>query len=74
MKYVIVDQIKNDGDIFTTECATLEEAIKEADIQFAYLTKADKKNRKSFYILESIDPDEESPSHLDGDIIKEYPL
>ena len=51
---------------------TLEEAIKEADKQFSYLTDADKRNRTSFYVLESIDPDEESERHFDGDIVKQY--
>lgn len=70
MKYIVIDQTKN--DLFNTECATREEAIKEADKQFSYLTDADKRNRTSFYVLESIDPDEESERHFDGDIVKQY--
>lgn len=70
MKYIVMDQTKT--DLFTTECATLDEAIKEADTQYSYLTDADKKKRTSFYVLESVDPDEDSERHFDGDIIKQY--
>ncbi len=70
MKYIVMDQTKT--DLFNTECATLAEAIKEADKQFSYLTDADKKKRTAFYVLESVDPDEDSERHFDGDIIKQY--
>lgn len=70
MKYIVMDVTKT--DIFTTECETAEKAISEADKQFSYLTEADKKKRTEFYILESIDPDEDSEAHFDGDIIKKY--
>lgn len=70
MKYVIIDATKT--DLFTTECETKEEALKKAEKQFNYLTDFDKKKRTEFYILESIDSDEESEKHLDGDIIKRY--
>ena len=70
MMYVVMDQTEN--DLFTTECATADEAIKEADKQYSYLTDADKKKRTSFYVLESVDPDEDSERHFDGDIIKQY--
>jgi hypothetical protein len=70
MMYVVMDQTKT--DLFNTECATLDEAIKEADKQFAYLTNAEKKQRTAFFVLESVDPDEDSERHFDGDIIKQY--
>jgi hypothetical protein len=70
MKYVVMDQTKT--DLFNTECATLDEAIKEADKQFAYLTNAEKKQRTAFFVLESVDPDEDSERHFDGDVIKQY--
>ena len=70
MKYVVMDQTAT--DLFNTECATLDEAIKEADKQYSYLTDADKSKRTAFYVLESVDPDEDSERHFDGDIIKQY--
>ncbi len=68
MKYIVIDETKQ--DIFTTECATLEEATAEADRQFSRLTDAEKKKRTGFYILESENPDDDS--YLDGDIVKRY--
>lgn len=70
MKYIIVDN--KDGDLFTTEFNTAEEAIKEADKQFNYLTEHDKKHRQAFYVLESVNPDEDADNHFDGNPIKEY--
>ena len=70
MKYIIIDQTQI--DFFTTEADTLDEAIKEAEIQFNRLTKADKGKRAGFYILKSINPDEDAENHFDGDIIKRF--
>lgn len=70
MRYVVVDT--KDGDMFTSECGTLEEATAEAEKQFACLTEADKKKRAAFYVLESVNPDEEAEDHLDGEIVKRF--
>lgn len=66
MKYVVVD-IK-DGDIFSTEMENASEAIKEAKRQWGYLTNRERKNR-TFYVLESVNPDEDAEDHFDGNVI-----
>lgn len=70
MKYIIIDE-KN-GDIYDTECATREEALKEAEKQWNQLSEFDKKKRTRFEVLESVNPDEEAENHFDGDIIKSW--
>lgn len=63
MRFVLVD---NKGDIFTKEFATKEEAIAQGKIDWSHLTEKEQKNRKEFYVLESVNPDEEAINHLDG--------
>ena len=70
MRYIIID-VKN-GDMFNKEFNSKEEALKQAEIDFSYLTKADLKEREAFYVLESINPDEEADNHYDGDIVKRW--
>ena len=70
MKYIIID-IK-DGDMFDKEFDSKDEAIKEANKQFSWLTESDKKKRSAFYVLESVNPDEEADNHYDGEVIKKY--
>lgn len=70
MRYIIID-VKN-GDIFNKEFETKEEALRQAEIDFSYLTKADKKERSDFYVLESINPDEEAENHFDGTEVKRW--
>lgn len=70
MKYIVVDELKN--DMFTEEFEIKEEAIKAADEDWHRLTESDKKRRIAFYVLESSNPDEEAEDHFDGDIIKSY--
>lgn len=66
MKYILVDdRTQHKRDIFTSEFDSLEEAIKEADNQFRHMTKAEREI-SDFYVLESDDPDEDAPNHLDG--------
>lgn len=65
MKYVIIDQINN-GDLYTTETDYLQDAIQKAEKQFNALSMYDKKRRSDFFILESVNPDETAPNHLDG--------
>lgn len=70
MKYILID-VKN-GDMFDKEFSTREEAIKQADIEWNHLSKADKEHTEAFYILESVNPDEDAENHYDGNIVKDY--
>lgn len=70
MKYIVVDEKEN--DVFTKEFDSKEEAIKYADIDYDRMSESDKAKRKAYYILESVNPDEDAENHFDGNIIKEY--
>ena len=37
-----------------------------------HLTKCDQKRRTAFYVLGSVNPDEDAPDHYDGDIVKRW--
>lgn len=69
MKYIVEDIPRAPyGDHFEEEYETLEEAIENAERQWGHLTDLDKKKR-TVYVLESINPDEEAQDHFDGDIL-----
>lgn len=70
MKYIVID-CKN-GDEFTEEFETKEEAINYADANWNGLSDYDKKQRDNYFVLESVNPDEEAENHFDGDIVKAY--
>ena len=70
MKYIIIDVKK--GDMFNKEFDNKAEALKQAEIDFSYLTKADIKEREAFYVLESANPDEEAENHYDGEVVKRW--
>lgn len=70
MKYIIMDF--KDGDFFTDEFNGKEEALQEAKEQWEQLTEHDQQHRKAFYVLESINPDEDAPDHYDGQIVKRW--
>lgn len=70
MKYIVMDETKT--DIFTVEFDNLPDAINYADIAYGCLTNYDKKQRIAFYVLESVNPDEEAEDHHDGEILKQY--
>lgn len=70
MKYIIMDF--KDGDFFTDEFDTKEEALQEAKEQWEQLTEHDQQRRTAFYVLESINLDEEAPDHYDGEIVKRW--
>ena len=70
MKYIIIDVKK--GDMFNKEFDNKAEALKQAEIDFAYLTDYDKKQRSDFYVLESANPDEEAENHYDGEVVKRW--
>ena len=72
MKYVIIDE-RDNGEIFTEEYDSKEESIREADKEWnRYTTEEDKRHTTAFYVLESVDPDEDSARHLDGNDVKVY--
>lgn len=71
MKYVLIDQIKN-GDCFTNEFGTKEEAIKGGELAFQCMSEFDKNRREEFLVLEAANPDEDAENHLDGDIVKRW--
>jgi hypothetical protein len=70
MRYIIIDVSR--GDMFTKEYEDKAEALKQAEIDFSYLTKADIKERSDFYVLESANPDEEAENHYDGEVVKRW--
>ena len=68
MKYVLINE-KN-VEIFTEEFETAEEAIKEGENKWGSLSAYDKKKHHAFYVIESVNPDEEAVNHLDGTPVK----
>ena len=71
MKYLVVYATR--GDEFVEEFDNKEEAFKNADYQWSHLTRNEKRDCE-FYVLESVNPDEEAENHMDGDILREYTL
>ena len=71
MKYIIMDQIMN-GDLFTEEFNTAEEALEAGEAEWEHLSRVDKNGRTSFFVLESMNPDEDAENHLDGDIVRRW--
>ena len=70
MKYIVMDY--RDGDLFTEEFETENEAIETAEAEWNNLSEHDKKQREEFFVLESANPDEDAENHFDGDIIKRW--
>ena len=70
MRYIVVDY--NDGDLFTEEFATAEEAIESAEYGWEHLTDKERQTRESFFVLESINPDADAENHLDGDVARRW--
>ena len=70
MEYVLIDG--RDGNLFTKEFATEEEAIAAGQIKWDHLTDMEKTKRDSFYVVWSDDPDEDSEDHLEGTIMKDW--
>lgn len=56
MKYILIDWVK-DGDLFTEEFETAEEAIETASYEWDHLSTHDKNKRSEFYVLESVNPE-----------------
>lgn len=70
MKYIVMDY--KSGELFTEEFATEAEAIEAAEAEWNNLSEHDKAKRDEYFVLESINPDEEAENHLDGDIVKRW--
>lgn len=68
MKYIIFDERK-DSQLFTEEFDCKDEAIKTAKYDWDHRTAYDKKNTKAFYVLESVNPNEDADDHFDGNPI-----
>lgn len=67
MKYIVVDQTKT--DMFISEHETKEAAIAEARSQWDSLSEYDQAKREEFYVLESVNLDEDAEDHYDGDLV-----
>lgn len=70
MKYILIDTVN--GDMFNEEFDSKDEALKAADSEWNHLSEYDKNRRDEFYVLESVNPDEDAENHFDGDVIKTY--
>lgn len=69
MKYIVRDIPKNGiGDEFDKEFDVLEDAVEEAKNQWDHLTYAEQKKR-TVYVLESVNPDEDAENHFDGNYV-----
>ena len=67
MKYLVIDRRKYTE--FVEEFDNKEEAIKYAKDDFCHMRKSDQEARSEYYVLESVNPDEDSENHYDGDVI-----
>ena len=50
----------------------LEDAMEYAEYSWNCMSDSDKIRTTAYYLLESVNPDEESDDHYDGDIIKRW--
>jgi len=67
MKYLVND-IKKTG-LFVNEFDNKEEAIKYAKYDFDHMSKTDQEASSEYYVLESVNSDEDAENHYDGDVI-----
>lgn len=70
MKYLFID--RKNSDEFIDEFNSEKEAIEAAEMNWTHLTDNEKKSREAFYVLESVNPDEDADDHLEGNIIKDF--
>ena len=70
MKYIVMDN--KGGELFTEEFDSEEEAIVAAEYDWEHLTDKEMSEREEFFILKSINPDEEAENHLDGDVVRRW--
>jgi len=64
MKYIFIDE--KDNDFYTLESDDALELIAKAKEEWQHLSSHDKKQRTTFEVRESVNPDEEAPDHFDG--------
>ena len=67
MKYIVIDEEKNDN--FVEEFDSKDEAIKAAANGWYRMTAYEKQRCRSYYVLESANPDPEADNHFDGNPI-----
>ena len=67
MRYIVIDERKN--DFFTEEFEDRDEAIKTAEYDWDRRTEYDKKRTEAYYVLESVNPDEDADNHFNGNIV-----
>lgn len=73
MKYLVVDnQMQYGATEEIKEFEILEDAMEYAEHSWNCMSDNDKKYTTAYYVLESVNPDEESDNHYDGDIIKRW--
>ena len=65
MRYIVIDERKS-GDYFTEEFDSKDSAINSAKYDWNRRTEHDKKDTERFYVLESVNPDEDADDHFDG--------
>lgn len=70
MRFILVDNREN--DFFQKEFDSMEEAIEQGEYDFDHMTTSEKKRCSGFYVLESVNPDEDAEDHFDGNIIKQW--
>jgi hypothetical protein len=64
MKYILMQTFGI--DTFTEEFETADKAIQAGKNEWARLSDTDRKNCAEFYVLESVNPDEDAEDYLDG--------
>ena len=73
MKYLVVDnQMEYGATEEIKEFEILEDAMEYAEHSWNRMSDSDKKHTTAYYVLKSVNPDEESDNHYDGDIIKRW--
>ena len=73
MKYLVVDnQMQYGATEEIKEFEILEDAMEYAEYSWNCMSNSDKMHTTAYYLLESVNPDEESDDHYDGDIIKRW--
>lgn len=64
MKYIIIDDCST--DLYTEEFNDKEKAVNQAKAEWDRLSDYDKSKRTAFYVIESVNSDEDAEDHLDG--------
>lgn len=70
MKYVLIDISRGDQFEKEFEDKDKDKALRQGELDFGKKTPAD--HCTEFYLLESVNPDEETENHLDGNIVKRW--